>query len=285
MHTIELTIQLSEARHELIVAELDDLGGLGFLQEGDELKAYFSAEQWTQEKRKLLSDKLDALTAKATWIETRIAEQDWNEPWEKSITPIQAGPFWVRPSWADADGSAGYQEIVIDPKMSFGTGHHETTRLILEILPQYVKNNDVVLDAGTGTAILAIAAIKLGASSVIAFDIDKWALENGQENIQRNTVAEKIDLRKGSFEVVTETSFDLILANINRNVLIQYAHDIATRLKDHGYLVLSGVLYSDRAMIEESFEQCGLNIVDEAREGEWWAAILQNRNNHDALSS
>ena len=199
MQTIELILHIPEKEHEFIVAELDDLGGLGYVQDNDQLKAYFEAEEWTPQKRAWLLNKLKNMDVDVSWNETFIPEQDWNEPWERSITPIQAGPFIVRPSWAEISDDHNLEEIIIDPKMSFGTGHHETTRLILEKLPGYIQDGDKVLDAGAGTAILAIAAIKLGAASAIAFDIDKWALENGEENIQLNSVGKYIDLRNRFF--------------------------------------------------------------------------------------
>ena len=285
MHTIELIIQIPESQHELIVAELDDMGGLGYVQENQVLKAYFDVNQWTPRKREVLADRLNVLNSNATWSESMIPEQDWNEPWEKSVKPVHAGPFLVRPSWFDGDKQDEIEEIIIDPKMSFGTGHHETTRLIMEKLPSYVRENDVVLDAGAGTAILAIAAIKLGASFALAFDIDHWALENGKENISLNKVSDQIELRNGSFNVVPEREFDLVLANINRNVLIQYADDLALKLSAQGHLLLSGVLLRDRGIMEDTFVRRNLILIDEAQEGEWWLGILRKRNNSDALSS
>ena len=287
MSTIELKIPVIEAVHELLVAELDELGCEGYMQEQDILKAYVPEVKWTSHERESLKQSLKLLNILAPWEEEKIPDQDWNEPWEQSIKPVQAGPFWVRPSWAndDSPNRRDLQEIIIDPKMSFGTGHHETTRLILQKLSSYLKQGDVVLDAGAGTAILAIAAIKTGAESAIAFDIDTWALENGEENIRLNNVSDQIEIRTGSFEVVSEGSFDVIMANINRHILMRHATDLYSRLSDEGYLLLSGVLTKDRSLIEDKFRQAGLIIIDEATDGEWWMGVLNKRNNNGSLSS
>ena len=133
MTSIELYIELDDHLHELIIAELDELGGEGYVQETDLLKAYISEARWGEGEKKALTQRLAELNAESSWKERVIPEQDWNEPWEKSITPIQVGEFYIRPSWSPTTGDEGKGliEIIIDPKMSFGTGHHETTRLVL----------------------------------------------------------------------------------------------------------------------------------------------------------
>lgn len=279
MNTIEIKFNLDEKIHELIIAELDDLGGEGYVQEEGVLKAYMPEEQWGNHKKEYLAKLLLSMGVNNTWEEQLIEQQDWNEPWERSIQPIQVGDFYVRPSWAAAasEGSDSLIEIIIDPKMSFGTGHHETTRLVLRELPEYLKEGDRVLDAGVGTSILSIAAVKKGAQSVIGFDIDEWAITNGVENAHRNDVAHQLDLRQGSFDVVKEDDFHVILANINLNVLLAHTSFFADKLIEGGFLILSGVLRQDELAIHDAFQQAGFKKLHTAFEGDWICCVLRKK--------
>ena len=277
MNTIELCLSIDEGKHDLIIAELNELGFEGYVQDENTLKAYVPESSWKSESKERVKQILSHLSGQDGWDESVIPEQDWNEPWEKSIQPIRVGQFLVRPSWTHVNTEEDLTEIIIDPKMSFGTGHHETTRLILHELPRYIKENSHVLDAGSGTGVLAIAAAKLGASAVIGFDIDSWAIENGEENIERNNVASQIIFRKGSFDVVQETGFDVILANINLNVLLQYNSFFCERLSPNGVVLLSGVLVKDAEKIVSSFHKEGLFVKSSSSEGEWWCAVLEKK--------
>ena len=279
MNTIEIQLLLSEDLHERVIAELDEFGGEGYVQEEDQLKAYFLETRWGAFEKKGLTDLLAVLGVNNTWNEQVIPPQDWNEPWEKSIQPIRVGDFYVRPSWAKPAMEEAHEhiEIIIDPKMSFGTGHHETTRLVLHELSSQIKKGDVLLDAGTGTAILAIAAIKKGASSVIGFDVDEWAINNGLENASRNGVDQWVDLRLGSFDVVDEQEFDGILANINLNVLLNHCSFFSSKLQRHGFLILSGVLNKDAASVIHRFESSGFQLLRSTQEGEWYCGVFQKK--------
>ena len=279
MDTIELSLELDDRFHDQVIAEIDGLGGEGYLQEPNLLKAYVPEPSWSQGKKKQLQHYLEALNARPNWEEQVIKDQDWNEPWEKSITPIAVDEFYIRPSWTPSIPGENEDriEIIIDPKMSFGTGHHETTRLVLRELVHYVKRGDTILDAGAGTAILAIAALKKGALSVIGFDIDEWAINNGLENASRNGVAEQIELRMGSFEQIEEDGFDVIFANINLNVLLKHTAFFAAKLRDDGHLLLSGVLRRDVPVIKEAFESAGFTIIRNTHEGEWHCCVMQKK--------
>ncbi len=229
--TLELVFELEEAQQEFLVAELDGLGFDVFINTPDLLKAYIPAPLWNADKETHVGNWLKSRRLPAVWALTEIEARDWNAPWEKSVQPIVVPPFLVRPSWATIlPEQQGLIDIVVDPKMSFGTGHHESTRLVLRSLPSLIKKGQKVLDAGAGTAILAIAAAKLGASDVIAFDIDPWTAENAEENIQQNGASSTVRFQVGGMETVTDGDFDVILANINRNVLLDYMAAFAGKL-------------------------------------------------------
>ena len=284
MNVIELRLDVEDHLHELLIAELDELGGEGYVQEEHLLKAYVPVDNWGEsEKSKLIGCLHKFKAATTSWKEQLIEEQDWNEPWEKSITPIRVGEFYIRPSWAPPlqEKSAAVVEIIIDPKMSFGTGHHETTRLVLRELPSFVKKGDVILDAGVGTSILSIAAIKKGASSVIGFDIDEWAINNGLENAARNSVSDKLILRKGSIDVITERTFDVVFANINLNVLLKSSRWFASKLRPNGHLLLSGILRSDDGVIKQAFEAAGFYTIRNSYEGEWQCSVMQKKEQYE----
>ena len=279
MNTIELTLSIPEYLQDMLIAELDLLSFTGFVQESISMKAYVPEQAWNTESANFIRTWLDKHQCDVTWDESVIGEQDWNEPWEKSIVPIQIGAFYIYPSWSEVHQDAERLiKIEIDPKMSFGTGHHETTRLILRAMPSFIEEGDVILDAGTGTGILSIAAIKLGAAKAVAFDVDSWAFDNSSENISRNQVRSQIDFRLGGIDVVPESGFDAILANINRSVLISYAPSFHGRLKPGGVIVLSGVLVTDKARITDTYEKAGFKRIDDAEEGEWWCCVFRRFN-------
>ncbi|MBX2820069.1 MAG: 50S ribosomal protein L11 methyltransferase [Rhodothermaceae bacterium] len=279
MNAIELWLELDDDLHELVIAELDELGSEGFVQEENLLKAYVPEATWGEDQKEQLSKRLGQLNTKSSWEERVIQQQDWNEPWEKSIKPIKVGDFYVRPSWSEKahNGEESLIEIIIDPKMSFGTGHHETTRLVLRELPSFVNKGDKILDAGAGTSILSIAAIKKGADVAIGFDIDEWAVDNGNENALRNGVSDQIILRQGSFEVIEEGEFDVVFANINLNVLLDNSMFFVSKLKPKGYLLLSGVLRGDADTVREVFESAGFQIIRHSYEGEWYCVVMQKK--------
>lgn len=276
MSVLEVTIPLHEDLHELLIAELVELDFDTFLQEEAYLKAYIPARHWTQVKREQVAAWLRRHGATDAIVEQEVKEENWNARWEASVEPIAIGHFVVAPTWAEVPSEHAEKYLLrIDPKMSFGTGYHASTRLVLRFLPSLVMPGDRVLDAGSGTGVLAIAALKLGAAHAIAFDIDPWAQENAVENFQLNGLTDAIDFRCGGIETVPEDGFDLVLANINRNVLLAYLPDFAQRTRPEGYLVLAGLLLADRSRMLAAAEQHGFTSAQEDSEGEWWSVVLQ----------
>jgi len=178
--------------------------------------------------------------------------------------------FWFK------NYSAKDNEIVltIDPKMSFGTGEHQTTKLILRLLEKYVQIKMKVLDVGSGTGILAIAAVKLGAEKVVAIDFDEICLENCKENCVLNNVEDSVEILTGEIDEVKKKDFDLVLANIQKNVLLEIAEKIKSKLNQNGVVILSGLLESDKTAIEEKYHLLGFKTEHVAVMDEWIAIVL-----------
>ncbi len=164
--------------------------------------------------------------------------------------------------------------IIIDPKMSFGTGEHQTTKLVIRLLEKYVQKGMKVLDAGTGTGILSIAAVKLGAAGTIAFDIDDWCYENAKENTGLNDVSDDIDIRIGEIDMIPEDNFDMILANIQKNILLELSGEFAGRLKQNGIILLSGLLWDDEEDILKEYTLKGFSHNETIRMDDWIALSL-----------
>ena len=204
-----------------------------------------------------------------------LEEKNWNEEWEKSLNVIQASDrIVIKPSSKNYEPKNNEIVITIDPKMSFGTGEHQTTKLVIRLLEKYAQKGIKVLDAGTGTGILSIAAVKLGASDVIAFDIDDWCYENAKENSELNNVTDKIDIRIGDINLIRERDFDMILANIQKNILLELAGEFSGRLKQKGIILLSGLLWDDEGDILEEYASNGFTHLETIRMDDWIALSL-----------
>ncbi len=272
--TLAVSFTCDELTHDIAVAELAALGCYAFERDDSRSTAYAdvsvdAADQIRTALVRLQRDHaIDALDFRV------IDPVNWNARWEASVSPISVPPFLVRPSWAPSDTSA--IEIVIDPKMSFGTAHHESTRLILGRLSYLMDGVSSVLDAGTGTGVLAIAAARLGANNVVAFDIDPWSVINARENIEVNDVQDVVTVLEGDLQIVSG-SFDLILANINRNVLLESLASFRLHLAHDGHLVLAGLLLSDRGTMIDALERAGFQVADESVEGEWLSIVAAHQ--------
>ena len=276
MGTVAVKIFLPEHLQEFLIAELADLDFESFEEADDYVLGYIPSPRWSDVKREQIESWLNANDIKASITEEVVADRNWNQLWEETIGPVAVPPFLVKPTWREVPFE--HRELVmleIDPKMSFGTGYHESTRLMLRLIPDAVKAGDRVLDAGTGTGILAIAAIKFGAASATAFDIDPWSQENAVENFYINGVKDRIDMVLGGIEHVLPGEYDVVLANINLNVILGLLPEFAGRLARGGVLLLSGVLISDRARVVSEAEKSGFRLTEEQRENEWWAGSFR----------
>jgi ribosomal protein L11 methyltransferase len=251
----------------------------GFEQEDDRLLAYIPQNRFTDVSRQEIEQWLSSLRENC-YIESEEVEEtrNWNEEWEQTIKEQVIGKFYVRPTWLSGNPPDDKILLEIDPKMAFGTGYHETTRLMLRAIPAYVKKGDHILDVGTGTGILSIAAIKVGAESALGFDIDEWSYSNANENTLLNNVSDKITIRQGSMEIVApDARYDVILANINRTTILSMDKELVDHLDENGMLILSGVLETEREIILQNKNFRKLNLVHEDQEGEWIVLVLQNK--------
>ncbi len=275
MEYYELKITFPEVVEEedtgIIVAELGDLGFDSFQQEENVLNGYVSAVS-LEERRTEIDAYIRTLEAdllKCEW--SKMENIDWNEVWESNFEPIQVGDLCCVRAPFHQPGTCRY-DIVIMPKMSFGTGHHATTYLMIENMFRMDIQGKNGLDMGCGTGILAILAVKLGAAFMDAVDIDDWAVENSRENTKANGTDRRISVMQGDASRLHATHYDFILANINRNVLLQDMGTYASCLEPGGEMLLSGFLEPDVPAIVDCAGKQGLKLVDH-REKDGWQLV------------
>ncbi len=205
------------------------------------------------------------------WVE----DQEWATAWKKHFKPIKVGRVVVKPSWEPF--SAGPDEVVIDidPGMAFGTGYHPTTQLCLQALQERIKGGENVLDMGTGSGVLAIAAARLGASSVVGLDADTVAVEVGQENVTQAGLSDIVRIGRADSPLAFAGQADLIVANILAQVLIDMAGDLAAKLKPGGLLISSGIIAERADDVGAAFEAAGMHTVETKRDGDWVALVSE----------
>lgn len=208
--------------------------------------------------------------------ESSIEEINWNEEWEKTINVIEVSDkIVIKPTFREYNSKENQIVITIDPKMSFGTGEHETTKLVLQLLDKHIEKTKRVLDVGSGTGVLGIAASLLGAEEVVGIDNDEWCIENGNENISLNDVQSKVEVRFSEIRNVKDKPFDLILANINKHILLDIAEPIFNLTNSNGKIILSGLLFTDRVDVLKNYSNFNLKLIDEKQLGEWIALVFQ----------
>ena len=274
---VELRIVSDQSLQEHLIGILSQLGIEGFWEDGPELKCYISNQRWSEELLQEIQSTA-AMIARSSSSNaprisySRIADQNWNASWEATIKPIKVSDrFVIKPTWHQYQPAPDEIVLTIDPKMSFGTGYHETTRLTLKLIEKHCKRDMTVLDVGTGTGVLAIATAKLGAQMVIGVDNDEWAFANARENVALNSVEKQVQILHGELSVVPDRQFDLIVANIQRNVLLDILDGMQRRLVPGGLLLLSGLLIPDREPMLKAMDDRGFTMIEELSEGDWIA--------------
>jgi ribosomal protein L11 methyltransferase len=274
MEYLEYKIRCKEEYREILMAELANIGFDSFLETDKGFDAYISQEEQDENlwKEVIAKYQEDAEINIETGV---LAKINWNEAWEKNYDPIAvADKVYVRAAFHPSKSKDYKNEIVINPKMSFGTGHHSTTYLMLEWQNEIDHTGKVIMDAGSGTGILAIMAMKLGANRVTAFDIDEWSVENGKENFEINGL-HALEMQTGTIaSVKTEEAYDLILANINKNVLLDEMECYAKYLLPGGQLLLSGFYESDVADINDKAEKNGLSLKGKKVKNQWTSLLF-----------
>ena len=261
MNHIQISIEADTEQQEILISELSELDATGFEQTDTHLLAYFEEENFK-------SYDVNELLKNYTFQLTTLPKQNWNSLWESNFEPVVVNDFCAIRADFHQPIRTVQHEIIITPKMSFGTGHHATTYMMIQQMLNIEFTDRKVFDFGTGTGILTILAKKLGAVSVTAIDVDEWSITNAKENFEKNNI-EGITLYQSS--VLPEEKFDIILANINRNVLVQYASTLVNILASNGVLLISGLLKEDEEAIVEVFNKLKL-INSEQRQN--WISVL-----------
>lgn len=266
------TVSPKEPASEILIAELGNVGFESFVENQIGVTAYIQKEAY---KENILEDIyiLNSEEFSIKYTKNEVAQTNWNAEWEKNFTPIKVddlvsirAPFHENPNLK--------YEIVIEPKMSFGTGHHETTHMMVQHLLQLDLENKKVLDMGCGTGILAIFAEMKGAKPIDAIDIDNWCYENSLENVSRNN-CKNISVYEGDSSLLINKKYDVIIANINRNILLMDMKVYINCLKENGILLLSGFYQEDIPIIDAEVSKYNLNL-DTYIERNNWVALKYN---------
>ncbi len=254
--------QLQQEQIDLLIAGLSEAGFEGFEEQETALLAFVPQEAFDAATVDTI-----AKTVSACYTVTSIEETNWNQLWESNFDPVVVGNFvGIRASFHQPITTVAH-EILITPKMSFGTGHHATTYMMVDHMQDILFEGKTVFDFGTGTGVLAILAEKLGAASVTAIDNDQWSIDNARENIVNN-YCNSVELIKADTASL-DKQFDIILANINKNVILENLAVLFKQLSNEGVLFLSGLLQEDEKDIRQAIENFGKHTVDTDRRGNW----------------
>ena len=256
--------------NEILMAELIEIGFDSFTEEHDGILGYIQKDIFNEDELKnifiLQNDEVEI-----SYTYEEMPNINWNEEWEKNFSPINVeDKVLIRAEFHEPNPAM--HEIVIQPKMSFGTGHHPTTHLMIQQMLDMDLENKKVLDMGCGTSVLAIFAKQKGAGRTVAIDIDEWSVENSKENAARNNVELEIEL--GTAENLGKEKFDIILANINRNILISDIPTYVSVLEDGGKLLLSGLCFFDVDDILEVCTEQHLKLEKKIQREEWVSLLL-----------
>ena len=262
-----------EALRDFLISLLPEVGFDGFEELSDSVRAFIP------ESAVVEADIADILQVNGLghieYQSSSIAQQNWNEQWEKSFNPLLiAERVSIRAPFHDP--MPAEHELIIEPKMSFGTGHHATTALMIEQMLDIDMQGLDVVDYGSGTGVLAILGEQLGAARILAIDNEEWAVENCRENIERNHVTKVEVIFADTMDVVTQT-FDIMLANINRNVIMKNLQSWRTFVRPGGVLVISGILVTDTKDVSDLAATVGFDLTRQLTRDGWVSICFRNR--------
>lgn len=274
--------------------EIPDVSGLDYIDEDDfgsdvfSVSAYFPVSVNLNEKLQSIEERLSVLKRSMPDSDlgdlrvesSDVYEADWANEWKKYFHAQKVSDYIViKPSWEDYKDGSDETVIELDPGMAFGTGSHETTRMCIEFIEEYMEPGSKVIDVGCGSGILSIAAAKLGASSVLALDIDPVAVSVAKENVDKNGVGDRVDVISSDItsDVPVKKEYDIVLANIIADVIIKLNDSVGALIKKSGMYICSGIIKERLSDVVESLESHGFRVIELKEMGEWCAVVCKNR--------
>lgn len=264
---VKITVSPKEPGTDILITRLAECGFESFEETSTGVNAYIQSELFYDNMNEIIPV-ITNPDFNISYEKKVIQQQNWNELWEKSFEPVVvAGKCCIRASFHKSINDAVY-DIIINPKMSFGTGHHQTTHLMISEMLNMDFENKAIADAGCGTAVLAILASKMKAATVFAYDTDEWSIENSKENIVLNNT-KNIILSKGNSTLLHEKLFNVILANINKNVLLADMERFSYSLTKGGDLLLSGFFIFDREELISCATKHKMKLINEGEKEKW----------------
>ena len=268
---IEVVLAVKDTvESEQLIAELIELGYEGFEERGSAVAAYIDKTLFDKGAVETLSQ-----NHKSELAINEIADQNWNQVWESHYHPVQVGDFaGIRARFHQPLQHVKH-ELIITPKMSFGTGHHATTYMMMDWMREINFTGKSVLDMGTGTGVLAILAEKLGAEKITAIDSDEWSIKNAKENFENNGCT-KISLLKAD-NLITSELYDVVLANINLNVLLALMREFQNHLVASGLLIVSGILKGDESVLKDAATSAGIDFIAIKDKNNWLSMTLKKK--------
>ena len=270
----------------LASVDADELAGLvhqpglwGIWEEQDRIHVFWNTAHWSPEVQALIHQALTHLGISDPAPHIRISRlpwQDWNAQWASLVEPVRIGKrFLIRPSWKPSEHDEPLIELIIDPKQAFGTGHHTTTQLVIEMMEEIIAGNERILDIGTGSGILGMAALRLGARDVLAIDTDAMAIQCAREYAFENNIHEGLRFHVGTLNDLSVEPYDIILANIDRRTLTTLSKDLHTYAKIGSRLLVSGLLLEDLKEVANDLTMRHWSVIESRKRGEWGALYLR----------
>lgn len=268
----------STSEKEILFAKMAQIGFEGFVEGENDIQAYIAKESYREELFYQLVDELATLQIKVQYRFHITENQNWNEEWEKKFDPVVIDEeVLIRAPFHDSSDDRPCT-LIIEPKMSFGTGHHHTTKLMIREMGKHDLEGKSILDMGCGTGVLGIYACKRGAARVLGVDNDQWAYENALENVDRNE-ATAMEVRLGDVGTLKQEMFHMILANITRNILVRDLKTYTLHLVEKGLMLLSGILAEDVQYVLNEAYRCGLDHLNTSEESNWISLTFAKQQN------
>ena len=280
MRYFEVTCRIrpfSQDAADVLSAMLAEIGFESFSQTEDGLMAYIQQSVWSEAGMQEIVQDFCLPEVEISYTVAEAPDEDWNQVWEEEgFQPVQVSDEIVVHDVKHTDVPQVKYDILITPRLAFGTGSHETTRLILRTLAQLDLAGKHIIDAGTGTGILSIMAVKQGAESVFAYDIDEWSVENTKDNLLLNHIYNNVEVEVGDSSVLEgQEKADLLIANINRNILLQDLPRFAKVIKEKGQMILSGFYLEDVQTLVEAASKLGFSLSKTENEGDWAMLLFE----------